>query len=29
MSKRDVQTIVFYSKTMENFLSIIIRNDGY
>jgi len=29
MSKHDVQTIVFYSKIMENFLSIIIRNDGY
>jgi len=28
MSKRDVQTMVFYPKTMENFLSIIIRNHG-
>jgi hypothetical protein len=29
MSKHDVQTMVFYLKTMENFLSIIIRNHGY
>ncbi len=29
MSKHDVQTMVFYSKTMENFLSIITRNHGH
>jgi len=25
----DAQTEIFYSKTMENYLSIIIRNHGY
>jgi len=29
MPKHDVQKMVFYSKTMENLLSIIIRNHGY
>ena len=29
MSKPDVGKQIFYSKTMENYLSIIIRNHGY
>jgi hypothetical protein len=29
MSKDDVQAKIFYPKTMENFLFVIIRNGGY
>ena len=29
MYKLDVQKEIFYPKTMENYLSIIIRNHGY
>jgi hypothetical protein len=29
MFNLDVQTENFYSKTMENYLSTIIRNHGY
>jgi len=29
MFKLDVQVKIFYPKTMESFLSIIIRNHGY
>ena len=29
MYKLNVQTEIFYPKTMENYLSIIIRNHGY